>query len=217
MKLFDFLFNGKKDKMPNFNESDFPANRELNKKRDMNRLLGICEGVISDGEINDKEKTYIKNWIFAHNLKDEFPANKILEKIETLQKTNLTDFIRDEIISKIVITYEQKEKLEALPIKIEYDCPRNIIFENKNYVLTGKFVLVSRSKVQDFIVSKGGNVTNRMTKSVDYLIVGTVSSRDWLQEEFGIKIKKAMKIKESNPIQIIDEDYFLNILCDNEL
>lgn len=209
MKFFDFLFGWQKNKLPEFNEADLPANKELNKKRDINQLLGICEGAISGGAINSNQKTYIKNWILTHNLKDDFPANKILEKINALPEADFVNFIKNEIIGRVVVTYEKKEKLETLPIEIDYDCPDNIIFKNKNFILTGKFTLIDRKNVEQFIVSKGGCVKDRVSGSINYLIVGSVSSRDWKHTGFGNKIQEALKQKERRPIQIIHEKWYI--------
>jgi len=49
--------------------------------------------------------------------------------------------------------------------------------------------------------------------NVDYLVIGTLASRDWLYTSHGRKIEKALLLKrEGNPIKIITERSLLKFL-----
>ena len=81
-----------------------------------------------------------------------------------------------------------------------------IDFENGTFCLTGKFIFGPRSSVEQLIESKGGVISKGVTQMTDYLVIGTLSSPDWVHSSHGLKIQKAVSLKESgHPIAIIAE------------
>ena len=52
----------------------------------------------------------------------------------------------------------------------------------------------------------GAETNSSVNKSVDYLVIGTLASRDWLYTSHGRKIEKALLIKrEGCDIKVITE------------
>ncbi|MDR2456943.1 MAG: BRCT domain-containing protein [Clostridiales Family XIII bacterium] len=72
--------------------------------------------------------------------------------------------------------------------------PNDIIFQNKNFVLTGNFNAGKRKKVEILIQKKGGNVKKGVTKNVDYVIIGGLGNRSYVNGTYGTKVKKAMEL-----------------------
>lgn len=189
----------------------YSYNTKTNKSRDLTKLFGICEGVISDGSINDKERSFIKNWIAVYGLENEPIPHKILELFNISQEQELIASLR-QILGEIIVTLDGD--LIGLTGDIDYDHPETIDFKNKNFLFSGTFALIEKKAIIDFIVLKGGipkikKGEQRVTKDIDYLIVGTVASRDYSNGSVGNKIIAALEQREKRPIQIIHEKWYV--------
>lgn len=58
----------------------------------------------------------------------------------------------------------------------------------------------------DYIVSRGGEVTNSVSGKVAYVVVGDEGSSDYACGNYGTKVAKAMDLQaKGKPIQIITE------------
>ena len=59
---------------------------------------------------------------------------------------------------------------------------------------------------------RGAETSSSVNKSVDYLVIGTLASRDWLYTSHGRKIEKALLSKrEGNAIKVITERTLLKL------
>lgn len=189
----------------------YSYNTKANKSRDLIKLFGICEGVISDGSINDKERNFIKNWIVVYGLENEPIPHKILELLNMAQEQELINSLR-QILGEIIVTLD--DDLVELTGDIDYDHPETIEFKDKNFLFSGTFVLIEKKAIIDFIISKGGTPKikkgeQRITKDIDYLIVGTVANRDYSNGSVGNKIIAALEQRGRRPIQIIHEKWYI--------
>ncbi|MDF1610045.1 hypothetical protein PZ897_17835, partial [Hoeflea sp. YIM 152468] len=75
-----------------------------------------------------------------------------------------------------------------------------IIFDQRMFVLTGKFTLGPRKAVQVMICDRGGEFKNTVCRKTDYLCVATEASRDWRHSHEGNKIIKAIELREKGRI-----------------
>jgi DNA ligase (NAD+) len=69
----------------------------------------------------------------------------------------------------------------------------------KNFVLTGSLVSMTRDAATDAIVQRGGKVVGSVSKKTDYVVAGA---------EAGSKLKKA----EQLGVAVLDEAAFLKLL-----
>lgn len=87
--------------------------------------------------------------------------------------------------------------------------PPKIEFPTMTFCLTGRFAYGPRRLCVEAIQELGGRVSERINKTVDYLVVGTFCSTDWLHTSYGLKIKDAANLRnEGHPIAIVSEDYW---------
>lgn len=104
-------------------------------------------------------------------------------------------------------------QLAVLAIVVFFEEPSFLTFPNSTYCLTGKFVSGPREKCESFIKRFGGVTTKNITKDLNYLVVGTLGSRDWIASGHGRKIEKALHYKQQGcPLSILSEEYFLTFL-----
>ncbi|QRF55773.1 BRCT domain-containing protein [Variovorax paradoxus] len=174
-------------------------------------LVGIVQGILADGAINDQEIMFLRTWLReSESVSLTWPGSVIYGQIEHaladghisfeershLQET-LTQLLGgrlDEVAGSSHVT--------ELPI----DRPEVIEFKEKAFCFTGDFVFGPRSSCEVAVLSRGGNIAN-VSKKLHYLVVGGMGSPEWKHGSFGTKIEKAILHKQAGiPLLIVHED-----------
>ncbi|MFB2732518.1 BRCT domain-containing protein [Shewanella mangrovisoli] len=185
-------------------------------KDHMNVLIGILKGITADADINDAEVLFFKKWLSENpDIANIWPVPKLTEKL-------------DQILLDRVITSEERKDLYQLVTMLigndfsetgdaadsptqSFDNIMNITHKDKCFCFTGKFKQLKRVQLEDKAKSLGAVIAKKIpTLSTDYVVVGSLSSRDWLYSSHGLKIQHAKKMQESgHHISIISEDQWL--------
>lgn len=77
------------------------------------------------------------------------------------------------------------------------DPPPAVKVNGKTFVFTGRFTYGKRDACADAVEALGGNVWDSMTSDVDYLVVGSEGSRDWVHGSYGSKIQTAVLARKT--------------------
>ena len=176
--------------------------------KSLNSLLGIVSGLVSDGELNDKEILFLKTWCDENrHVAGEYPANIIFRRIhEVLIDNIITDEERSHLLHelKTISGNDFSQTGSALPEHIEsiFDNDPTVIYENNEFVFTGEFMFGTRVACQQAVTRRGALVKDYVTHKTNYLIIGTRSSPDWITENFGRKIQKAAEMAISGNFEI---------------
>lgn len=198
---------------------DIPDIDIYSAESDLHLLNGLCKGLISDRKLSSDEIKYLDWWLTQNGtLKNNYPGRNIYSLVK-------------EIISDGIITPEESNRLykvlvdftgcdldsgvvDGLSTRLPADEIDNLIFTGKTFCLTGVFIAGKRSLVEEQIINAGGVVCDGITKKLDYLIVGTLSSRDWKFSSHGRKIEKAISYRDehSTGIKILTEDTLFGAL-----
>ena len=118
-----------------------------------------------------------------------------------------------------IISYFKSEKYHTIITKLK-DAGVNILnkkrlnpeqntnnsnaLEGMVFVITGTLPTLKRDEAKELVEKNGGKVTGSVSKNTDYLLAG---------EEAGSKLTKAIDLKaKGEKIQIIDENFFLNLI-----
>ena len=97
----------------------------------------------------------------------------------------------------------------ALP----FEAVESVKFDGKTFCITGKLASGSRKRCEDAIRRKGGVPQSSVTQKLDYLVVGTLASRDWAQSTHGTKIEKAMTIRDmGGSVIVLSEELLYSYL-----
>ena len=198
---------------------DLPNIDLYSKEADMHLLSGLCKGVISDNQLSDDEVHYLKWWLSQNGLlKDNYPGCELYKLIT-------------EILSDNIITQEERNKLKSMLVDFTGADPENgivdgmsiggALFDNienidlaqKTLCFTGKFVYGSREKCEKKAKEFGCSIIKDCRTDLDYMIVGTLNSRDWIYQSFGRKIEKAKEYqKQGYKVKIISEEQWLRAI-----
>lgn len=186
----------------------------------MDELIGLCRGILADGEVNRSEATFLLDWL-----------DRYKEFAETFPFSTLYPRVRDALHDGVLDLDEQSDLLEALSATVggeaaapsgsnslstelpfDNPCP-TILYSASVFVVTGVFTYGKRTVVQQAIESRGGAVRSAVSPQTDYVIVGEGGSRDWLHSSYGRKIQEAVDYRDKGAmISIISERHWASSL-----
>ena len=184
-------------------------------KNDLNRslgaLLGIAQGVLCDGQLNDQEIFFLNEWLTKNDaISSTWPADLIHARIKLIladgiismdERAHLIDTLQELIGG----TFHQLAESTHVT-ELAFDENHEIVFDSKVFCLTGKFIYAKRSICEDLTKSLGGEITQNISNRVNYLVVGSLGSPEWKSGSFGEKIKDAANLRQDGlPIKILHE------------
>ena len=182
----------------------------------IDELIGICRGVIADGEVDEREAIFIGQWIENHrDIADRWPVNILYARLtEMLKDGILNREEQGELLTTLrEITGEKSMYVEpnrSTSLPLDKPAP-DVVFEGKNFCLTGRFVFGSNLDCEETITELGGYVAPSLGKDTDYLVIGELGSPDWVHTSFGRSIERAVELREQGqPIAIISEEHWVN-------
>lgn len=189
-----------------------------NDKEAMQRLLGICKGITADQSLGEAEILVLRSWLERSAFWTETPLGRGL-------RMAISDILRDGVITKL----ERHNLLEllsevsgsdpslgvtgGLSTGVFNNAISSVEFPGNFFCFTGQFNYGSRSLCQKATTELGGSIHKTVTAKTHYLVIGSLSSRDWAHTSYGRKIEKAVEYRErGKPIVILHEDLWCKYL-----
>lgn len=175
-------------------------------------LVGFLTGTASDGVLNDQEIAAMSSWLERNeSVKEIWPASVIVQRLATILEDGIiTDEERADLLATVrqvtgSDTDESGLSFEA-STEVWEDAVDGLNIAGSVFCLTGDFVSGDRDSVDTLLRCLGADTNSSVNKSVNYLVIGTLASRDWLYTSHGRKIEKALLLKrEGCPIKVITE------------
>ena len=163
------------------------------------RLQGILEGILSDGIISKEELISLQAWLIENSfLEGHYPYDILIKKVK--------NFLADGVVSNKEED-ELKVIFNSLNNPVEELKKQLIIFENKEFCLSGTFEHGSKIDVEKYIVSRGGIIHNSVRKKTNYVVVGKLGNSSYTNGNFGSKVKKAIEFN----IDVVTEENIYSI------
>lgn len=191
------------------------GNRRI-QDRLIDELIGISRGVIADGSVDEREAIFIGQWIENHReVADKWPVNVLYARLtEMLKDGRLSDVERLELLETLKdITgessaYQEPNRSTTLPLTRPFP---DVNIVDSTFCLTGRFVFGSTIECEETVSELGGTVVQFPTAETNYLVIGELSSPDWVHTTFGRSIEKAVEMQgNGHPIKIISEEHWVN-------
>lgn len=192
-------------------ESGF--NHHHRQDRDVNVLIGLCSGVMLDGSINALEAQNLLLWLAAKpHICDRWPASHVYDRLQyfladgELDENEESELI--ELLQQVTGGQIDLETGEAMATALPFCDPvPEVILTDRCISLTGKFQLASRTRLKAILEHHGAKLHDSPLKATDYLVVGSIGSRDWKFASFGRKIERAVTMRDEGcKIRIISEE-----------
>lgn len=177
----------------------------------INEFIGLLKGVTADGVVNPKEFSFIQDWIRQHeNLKAIWPIEPVYQRMTDILSDNHISSSELEEFAELLkmLTgnrFEETGAADGSATEFLVNHVDDINF-NGRFCFTGTFVSGQRSKLKEIAEALGATVKKDVSAQLDYLVVGSVATRDWMYSSHGRKVEKALKLqKEGHPIVVISE------------
>jgi NAD-dependent DNA ligase len=191
-------------------------NRKNIQDRQIDTLIGLSKGLAADGKVDQKEAEFLLTWLIQNRQSSDNPIiENLLNKVSAMLEDDILDAEESDELLKIlhIISGESSEigelaKTTSLPIN---NPPPPITFEGQSFLFTGTCAFGTRKQCQEATDTLGGINAKSITKSLNYLILGTYVTDSWAHENFGRKIEKAMTYRDNGlPLIIITEEHWAN-------
>lgn len=181
----------------------------LDRVAKMDELLGFVTGVAADGVLNDDEIRAVSAWLQQNSaIYNVWPATIIGNRLSLILEDGIiTDEERADLLQVINrVTGKEPEISYEISTEVWEDKIDSLKLDGATYCLTGDFVSGDRNSVDMMLKCLGAKTSTSVNRGVDYLVIGTLASRDWLYTSHGRKIEKALLLKrEGSPIAVITE------------
>jgi hypothetical protein len=181
----------------------------------MQRLHAFVGGILADQAIDADELKELAEWLEDHaTLRTCWPY----DEIDSIATRALSQGRMDEeglrALTGIVGEFRGQGAVCA-PASVDEPlsglcavCPV-ITFPESVFCFTGASAKHSRSELSEMVVSRGGKVTNGVTKALNYLVIGSAANPCWAYACYGRKVEKAVMMrKQGHRILLVHENDF---------
>lgn len=198
---------------------DMPNIDLYSKESDINLLNGLCKGIVADRDLSIDEINYLDWWLTQNGmLKRNYPGKHLYQLVKTIKEDGVIDQNESDLLYKALVDFSGTDLntgiVDGLSCQLPCDDIDSLDLYGASFCLTGNFVIGKRSIVSKMIEDAGGSVTDRVTQSTNYLVIGGLSSRDWRYSTHGRKIEKAIDDRDSgkSSVKITTEDILMKYL-----
>ncbi len=185
----------------------------------VDELVGFLTGVASDGILNDQEVDALSGWLNRNEtIRDKWPASVIVNRLNNILEDGIiTEEERQDLLETVQkITGTESEATDVTyeaSTEVWEDSVDDVKIADSVFCLSGEFVSGDRNHVDTNLRLRGAQTSPNVNSDVDYLVIGTLASRDWLYTSHGRKIEKAILLKRKGAkIAIITERTLLKYL-----
>ncbi|MDB4431203.1 BRCT domain-containing protein [Pseudomonadales bacterium] len=191
-------------------------NRKNIQDRQIDTLIGLSKGLLADGKVDQNEAEFLLSWLIQSKQSSNNPIIlNLLDKVAFMLDDGVLDAEESSELQIILRTVsgessEIGELSKTCSLPINRPAPP-VHFEGSVFLCTGTFAFGSRKECNAVIEDRGGITVKQVTKSLDYLVLGTYVTNSWAHESFGRKIEAAMEYQEKGrPIAIVNEEHWAN-------
>lgn len=177
----------------------------------MGTLVGIVQGILADGVLNDGEINFLHNWLQQNATASAiWPGNVIHARLHAaLQDGHISIDERTHLLQTLEgLIGGSLDSLAASPVicTLALDDVPMVQLQGRTFCLTGDFAFGPKPKCEAHIQQQGGTIAT-VTRKLNYLVVGGLGSAEWKHGSFGTKVEKAMAAKAAGaPVLIVHED-----------
>jgi NAD-dependent DNA ligase len=185
--------------------------------RQINELIGLAHGLIADGVINSAEADYLHKWLVANR---DVSDNPVTANLYCRVKAMLSNGVFDDEEAKELHEtlkrfaggdFELGEVTKATELPLDIP-PSHIMCPESQFCFTGTFAYGTRKDCEAAVARLGGRC-GTLTRATNYLVIGVYSTGSWKHSSYGLKIEKAMQMKQDGlPIAIVGETHWVEAI-----
>lgn len=188
---------------------------------DMQQLHGIMAAVACDRVISADELSHLSSWINDHqHLKGRWPFDEVESLILGVLKDGFIDSSEHTLLLDFFEDFGRTDGHRALANQLsEPDVPLvqglccvcpEIRFEGATFCFTGESAKATRQELANLVEGRGGRCLERVTRDLDYLIIGAAGNPCWAYSCYGRKVEQAINYrkKHDKPILVHELDFW---------
>jgi NAD-dependent DNA ligase len=189
------------------------VNRPRLERRSVDELVGLAKGIAADGRLADEELEYLVRWLVANR---EITSDPIVAGLYRQVQSMLSDGVFDDEertdLLSILSDFASRPMEMGEPMlstAISFSAPLPVLgFAGWRYCFTGTFNHGTREVCEATVTSRGA-VAGSLTKATDALVVGHYATESWLHSPYGLKIIKAVGMRDKgHHIVIVPEEHW---------
>ena len=196
--------------MTNLSPKDIATNARL-LGRGCESLLGIAAGIIADGEVNRQEIQFLSTWLTEHSeLAMTWPGEVIFKRVQHILADGLItqeecQYMQKTLTELVGGSFSDDGSIASGAVALPIDMHADVLIPQATFCFTGQFIYGTRAACERAVSERGGLV-GAVNRRLGYLVIGSMSSRDWKNTSFGTKIETAMNLKQNGAdIVIVSE------------
>ncbi len=204
--------------MTDLRSAEHPYHFRRVRDRAIQELLGLVKGIVTDGRVSDVEAEGLGRWLAAHPEAALAWPGDVLHarlarifadgRLDDTERAELTELLRDAVGA----TEEEPAGDGVIRLPLTQP-PPTVLFDGRRYVFTGTFFYGTRAHCEAAVIERGGRVGQHVTRSTDYLVIGTMPTAAWQFSTHGRKIERAVAlIDQGYPIAVIAEEHWVSAL-----
>lgn len=184
--------------------------------RGMDELIGIARGVLADGYLVQPEAEFLLRWLDANEpVRRDFFGDRLYQTLCDILSDGVVDADEEDALVDLLLRFTGGTPLDGnscsysttLPID---DPPPDITLRGQAFCFTGKFTWGTRHQCESCVTEAGGIAHKYPCLITNFLVIGTLGSRDWIHSSSGRKIEKAIELRSSGaPIRIVTEGHWV--------
>jgi NAD-dependent DNA ligase len=198
-------------------KAEYYRRRETEKKA-VQALLGICSGLIADDKLNLQEFEFLGHWLLEHReILTEWPGSFLVKKMNEILEDGIVsenelEHLKNVLVDLVGGNFREDGYTRNLTTTLPLNHDAEIMFPEKSFCFTGKFIYGPRSKCEQRVTELGGSALSSVVLKLDYLVIGDIGSDAWINSSYGRKIQKAVDMREDgHPILIVSEKMWLSL------
>lgn len=169
---------------------------------DIQRLHGILGGVASDGIVTMEELDSLVEWIDQHkHLASCWPYDELESLLLAIRSDGRIDAGEHKLLLAFFSEFICLGNHRSLGLPMNEAatslvgmcavCPQ-VNFSKKLFCFTGASKKASRKKFQMIVEERGGTFSERVTRDLDYLVIGADGNPCWTYSCYGRKVEQAV-------------------------
>lgn len=201
-----------------FKQSRF-FNQSRMDRRSADALVGLAAGIVADGRVNHTEAKFLRSWLEANLVHLDDPVvNLLYRRLNYMLADGEFDDEEASELLGVLHSFAGLSIEKPTPTEQTFTAPNDLPFcrpapelvcEGRSFVFTGVMAFGPRKDCQQLVIERGGDIAKGVSKKVHYLVVGSVGNEQWRHSSYGLKIMKAVELREAGvPISIVGEEHW---------
>lgn len=185
-------------------------------RRAADALAGLAAGITADGVVTLEEAKFLQGWLHSNLAHLDDPViNLLYRRLNLMLQDGMLDADESADLLSILRRFgglELARSTSAATYAAPNDLPFNhpapeLVWQSRLFVFTGTMAYGPRKACQQLVEERGGLIGSSVNKGTHYLVVGSIGNEQWRHSSYGLKIMKAVELREAGvPIAILGED-----------